>query len=584
MTRPASADEAPALVLVVDDNPASRYLIGTWLTRAGHTVIEAADGTEALALLAADRTDQADLPELAVVDVRLPDMSGFEVCERIKADPRTAGLPVIHISATAVATADRTQGLDRGADAYLTEPIAPSELVSTVAAVMRYARARSRAERLASHLATLNQATLDVYAAQDGLSFRMAAAAGAAALVQGTAVVIAHSADSESVYADTASPDGPTTSDTVTLGLLDRLTRGLPDKVGMGTCEVSAETRSAPALERLRAGKLALFTARTQRTRPAFCIAVGADSLRAAEDARLLTQFAQACALALEALRSFSEEHELVLTLQRAFLPDLPDLPGVDMAVRYLPAATGSEIGGDFYEAVDTPDGLILAVGDVAGHSLQAAIVMGELRHALRVYAIEGHGLKALLEHLDNVMCRERPGWTATLCLLRLEPGTGRLEVANAGHLPPLLLDPGGGSRFVTEHGPLLGTGVPIRWGSHYVDIAAETRILMVTDGLIEVRGVDLADSLQQLRAAAVAGPASPGALCDHLLEVFGRDHDDDVVILGARVGDFGSQGVSPFETAAPGQPAVDAATLTSGGPVQPGRHFQHGMPSNSTP
>ncbi|MFB7032534.1 PleD family two-component system response regulator, partial [Streptomyces sp. NPDC056295] len=86
------SDHSPARVLIVDDNPTNRYVLRTTLSRAGHTVVEAEDGTGALALL----KDAEALPEVAVIDVRLPDMTGFEVCERIKADPATAALPVLH--------------------------------------------------------------------------------------------------------------------------------------------------------------------------------------------------------------------------------------------------------------------------------------------------------------------------------------------------------------------------------------------------------------------------------------------------------------------------------------------------------
>ena len=108
---------APATILVVDDSPTKRYLLVSWLTRAGFTVREAENGTEALARVGVDPVD------LVVLDVRLPDLSGFEVCERIKADH--PAIPVIHVSAHAVDVVDRTQGLTRGADAYLAEPIEP---------------------------------------------------------------------------------------------------------------------------------------------------------------------------------------------------------------------------------------------------------------------------------------------------------------------------------------------------------------------------------------------------------------------------------------------------------------------------
>lgn len=104
--------ETLGVVLVVDDTPASRYIAGSWLRRHGHQVVEAATGAEALAVLARQAVD------LVVLDVGLPDMSGFEVCERIKADA-SMGHPVIHLSATSVRGSDRAQGLTRGADAYL---------------------------------------------------------------------------------------------------------------------------------------------------------------------------------------------------------------------------------------------------------------------------------------------------------------------------------------------------------------------------------------------------------------------------------------------------------------------------------
>lgn len=232
----------------------------------------------------------------------------------------------------------------------------------------------------------------------------------------------------------------------------------------------------------------------------------------------------------------YSEEHQFAVTLQRTFLPDsLPDLPGVELAVRYLPAASQSEIGGDFYEAVETPEGLLLAVGDVAGHSLQAAIVMGELRHALRAYASEGHPPNVLLSLLDGLLVQHRPGWTATLCIVLVEPGTGRIHIANAGHLPPLLMPSDGAARYLHDHGPLLGLGLshPTPTTHH---ISPGARLLMVTDGLIEIPGAHIDRSLQELSDAVVQGPQDSQTLCDTLLETFAGRQIDDIVIFTAVV------------------------------------------------
>ena len=119
-------------VLVVDDVEASRYLVSSWLRRSGYRVTEASTGAEALALL-------ADRPlDLVLLDVNLPDMTGFDVCAQIKTDPRTAVVPVIHVSATAIEPEDEARGLAGGADAYLLEPVDPRVLVATVEAVLRY--------------------------------------------------------------------------------------------------------------------------------------------------------------------------------------------------------------------------------------------------------------------------------------------------------------------------------------------------------------------------------------------------------------------------------------------------------------
>ncbi|MER6394105.1 SpoIIE family protein phosphatase [Streptomyces sp. NPDC001523] len=237
-----------------------------------------------------------------------------------------------------------------------------------------------------------------------------------------------------------------------------------------------------------------------------------------------------------DVVERYGEEHELALTLQRAFLPaSLPDSPGVELAVRYLASATTAEIGGDFYEAVDTPHGLLLAVGDVVGHSLQAAVVMGQLRFALRAYAAQGHPPHILLEHLDHLLGLHQPGWTTSVCIVLIEPGNTRLHVANAGHLPPLLLPPTGPPRYLHEHGPLLGIGLPHPPAvSHPIEPGS--RLLMVTDGLIETRDSDLKDRLNLLATTTAAGPHDPEALCTKLVETFAAEPEDDIIVFAARL------------------------------------------------
>ena len=192
--------DQPTVLLLVDDDEAKRYIMATWLRRAGHTVIEAATGREGLAL--------AGEAELILLDVHLPDISGFDVCRQIKADPRTAAIPVIQVSATAVAVADRAQGLTQGADAYLVDPAEPEELLAMVVAALRYSRARQRAERSAALLAELTRVTLDINAAGtfDGLA--RVAAAGAARMFGAQVVVVLAMPDGQT-RRTSASPQHP---------------------------------------------------------------------------------------------------------------------------------------------------------------------------------------------------------------------------------------------------------------------------------------------------------------------------------------------------------------------------------------
>ena len=135
---------------------------------------------------------------------------------------------------------------------------------------------------------------------------------------------------------------------------------------------------------------VAVAAARLRIDRPPVYVAVPSSSQTPGFP--VLRQLAQAVAAAVEAQRSYDEEHRIAVTLQRSLLQSrLPDVPGVELAVRYEPAGAQTEVGGDFYELTMLDGKLLVAIGDVAGHSLHAATVMAEVRHAVRAYAVEGH-------------------------------------------------------------------------------------------------------------------------------------------------------------------------------------------------
>jgi signal transduction histidine kinase len=144
-----SPDEVSATILNVDDDPANRYAVTRTLRRAGYTVREAGTGQEALALA-------RENPDLILLDVQLPDVTGFEVCQRLKADPATAPIPVLQVSASYVTSEDRVQGLEGGADGYLVTPLEPRELVAQVKAMLRVRRAEARERAARAELEAAN--------------------------------------------------------------------------------------------------------------------------------------------------------------------------------------------------------------------------------------------------------------------------------------------------------------------------------------------------------------------------------------------------------------------------------------------
>ncbi|GIJ79477.1 Response regulator receiver domain-containing protein [Micromonospora phaseoli] len=508
--------DGAATVLVVDDSQTKRYLLVNWLTRAGFTVLEAETGGEAL------RRVEVDPIDLVVLDVRLPDLSGFEVCERIKsAHP---ALPVIHVSAHAVDVTDRTQGLTRGADAYLAEPIEPEELVATAHAVLRYYQARQRAELLAERLTGLADTTVAVHAAPSFTRLLETAATGAAEIFKSPAAVIAETFDGDCLAGVCAGP-----------GTAGRVVPWIVDDTGVPTgATVRIEGPGDWGLVDWPAGDtVTVAAARLREDRAPLYVVVPT----ATQTARtpVLVQLAQAVASAVEAQRSFDEEHRIAVTLQRSLLPRrIPEIVGLDLAVRYEPASADTEVGGDFYELVMLDGHLLLAIGDVAGHSLHAATVMAELRHALRAYAVEGHQPGEILHRVNELMLTLLPSELATICVLLLEPATGRVRLASAGHLPPLISQDGK-VEYVQHAAPLLGVRAPRPTDLEFV-VPAGATIVFYTDGLIERRDATIDEGLSALAASAARVDDDLDRFCERLLVELAPDEiQDDVAVVALR-------------------------------------------------
>jgi PAS domain S-box-containing protein len=254
------------------------------------------------------------------------------------------------------------------------------------------------------------------------------------------------------------------------------------------------------------------------------------------EEESLLVLMADRAGLAIEHARAYEREVGTVEMLQRSLLPDkLPLLPGLRIAARYRPGGAGVNVGGDWYDAIPLDDGRVgLAMGDVVGHGLGAASLMGQLRYAARAYALEGHPPPAVLDRLDRLV-RSLPGaQMATLLYLVVEPDLTTVRFASAGHVPPLVIGPDADARFL-DGAPNPPLGVVDSSGHRELTVELEpgSTVVLYTDGLVEERGVSIDAGLEALRLAAQYH-ADPEDLCDHLVASMLAIHpaNDDIAVL----------------------------------------------------
>ena len=252
------------------------------------------------------------------------------------------------------------------------------------------------------------------------------------------------------------------------------------------------------------------------------------------EEESLLVLMADRAGLAIEHARAYEREVGTVELLQRSLLPDrLPTLPGLRIAARYLPG--GADVGGDWYDAIPLEDGALgVAMGDVVGHGLGAAALMGQLRHAARAYALEGHSPAAVLDRLDRLVRSLEGAQMATLLYLVVDADLSTVRFASAGHVPPLAIGPDGAARFLeSAPDPPLGVFDSAAHTELSADLEPGSTIVLYTDGLVEERGESIDAGLEALRAAAES-QGDPEELCDHLVESMLAIHpaDDDIAVL----------------------------------------------------
>ncbi|KAB1147714.1 SpoIIE family protein phosphatase [Streptomyces luteolifulvus] len=321
----------------------------------------------------------------------------------------------------------------------------------------------------------------------------------------------------------------------------------LPELLGEGSeFVVPAEQRAilAPLRGRRRVIGAALFLRRPER------IPFEADDLLVA------AQLATHSALGIDKAVLYGREAYIADELQRTMLPEtLPRPTGVRLASRYLPAAETARVGGDWYDAIPLPGSRVaLVVGDVMGHSMTSAAIMGQLRTTAQTLAGLDLPPQEVLHHLDEQAQRLGTDRMATCLYAVYDPVSHRITIANAGHPPPVLLHLGGRAEVLrVPPGAPIGVG-GVDFEAVELDAPAGATLLLYTDGLVESRLRDVWTGIEQLReklaaTAQLTGPDHPPpleALCDEVLDMLGPgDRDDDIALLAARF-----DGIAPSDVA----------------------------------
>lgn len=289
------------------------------------------------------------------------------------------------------------------------------------------------------------------------------------------------------------------------------------------------------------------------------------------DDLLVASQLATHTALAIDKAVVYEREASVADALQRTMLPpSLPEPTGIRLASRYLPASRTAQVGGDWYDALPLPGNRVaLVIGDVMGHSMTSAAIMGQLRTIVQTLAGLDLPPAEVLHHLDEQAERLGSEHTATCLYAMYDPVLHRLLVANAGHLPPVLLHPDGRTELLQ-----VPPGAPIGVGGGSFEATemhapVGATLLMYTDGLVESRDSDVLTGMERLRGrlrSAAVDPAPPSLenLCDRALGALETaNRDDDIALLAARFEGILPETVAHWYMAPRPQTAGQARRLT---------------------
>ena len=255
----------------------------------------------------------------------------------------------------------------------------------------------------------------------------------------------------------------------------------------------------------------------------------------------LCEEIARRAGMALDNASLYERERLAAITLQRSLLPQaLPTLSGAVCAARYVPGAVGTEVGGDWYDVIPlTDDTAVYVVGDVMGRGVSAAAIMGQLRSAVRAYSLDGHSPAEIIQRVDRMVNTLDDPPITTCVVARYNGRTRALEIATAGHLPPILVHPSGASEVIDlDPGLPLGVGGAV-FSGRTLSLDEGASLLLFTDGLVENPNQTVDEGFAKLTKAATSAVKDDStveqiadAVLKHMRRADEQDDDDTALLI----------------------------------------------------